>query len=92
MVGLVDAALRTGDAGMMARAERTWDFIERAMMDRAGGDWFWRVDAGGQADPSLPKVSAWKEPYHQARAALELVERARRLSDGWPSVAVGPTV
>jgi mannobiose 2-epimerase len=78
VVGLVDAALRTGDATLMTRAERCWDFIERAMMDRDGGEWFWRVDAAGRPDHAMPKVSAWKEPYHQARACLELIGRA-----GW---------
>ena len=81
-IGLADAALRTGDLGLMARAERTWDFIERVMMDRAGGEWFWRVDEAGRPDPSMPKVAAWKEPYHQARACLELIERARRARQG----------
>ena len=78
VIGLVEAALRTGDAGLMERAERCWDFIERAMMDRDGGEWFWRVDAAGRPDRAMPKVSAWKEPYHQARACLELIGRAGR--------------
>jgi len=79
VVGLVDAALRTGDAALMDRAEQGWDFIERVMMDRAGGEWFWRVDAAGRPDPSMPKATSWKEPYHQVRACLQLIERARRL-------------
>src|SRR6185295_9092333 len=89
VVGLVDAALRTGDAELMTRAERCWDFIERAIMDREGGEWFWRVDAAGHPDRAMPKVSAWKEPYHQARACLELIGRAGRCDK---LAHVGPSI
>jgi mannobiose 2-epimerase len=76
VVGLVNAAILDGDPRMMARAEATWAFINHAQIDRAGGEWYHRVDRQGRPDPKQVKVSPWKEPYHQARACLEIMRRA----------------
>jgi cellobiose epimerase len=76
VVGLVNAAILDGDPRMMARAEATWAFIDRAQIDRAGGEWYHSVDRQGRPDPKQVKVSPWKEPYHQARACLEIMRRA----------------
>src|SRR5262249_7669083 len=56
VVGLVDAAMRTGDEGLMTRAEATWAFVERAVIDRDHGEWHERVDRQGSADPGRAKV------------------------------------
>lgn len=76
VVGFVNAFQRTGDEAMLARAEVIWDYAERVMRDRRLGEWHWRVDATGRPDHRKPKVEPWKEPYHQARACLELMRRS----------------
>jgi mannobiose 2-epimerase len=48
------------------------------MVDRAGGEWFWRVRTDGTVDRGEPKVSEWKGPYHTVRMCLEMM---RRLDD-----------
>ncbi len=68
VVGFVSEFQRAGDVAALARAEAVWRYIGRHIKDHAGGEWFWRVDVRGRPDPAMPKVSPWKEPYHQARA------------------------
>ncbi|MEI6656234.1 MAG: AGE family epimerase/isomerase, partial [Verrucomicrobiota bacterium] len=78
LVGFLNAWQLGGDAGYLVAAQQVWHFIERHMVDRVHGEWFWRIDADGQPDPALPKVSEWKGPYHATRACLEI---QRRLAD-----------
>jgi mannobiose 2-epimerase len=77
LVGLVNEAEQGGMPDALARAERLWDYIAAHMRDPAG-DWYARVGPTGAPDRTMPKVEPWKEPYHQARACMELIERARR--------------
>jgi mannobiose 2-epimerase len=45
------------------------------VVDRGGGDWFWRIRADGTVDHGEPKVSEWKGPYHNTRMCLEILRR-----------------
>ena len=80
LVGFLDAFQRRGDRRFLDAAESVWGFIDRRLIDRAGGEWRWRIDPGGEAPAGLPKASFWKCPYHNGRACLEVLERARRFS------------
>jgi cellobiose epimerase len=53
-------------------AERLWAFIQRRVVDKAQGEWFWRVFADGSIDPKEPKISEWKDPYHGVRMCLQM--------------------
>jgi mannobiose 2-epimerase len=77
LVGLVNEAEQGGMPDGLTRAERLWDFIAVHIRDPAG-DWYARVGPTGVPDRTMRKVEPWKEPYHQARACMELIERARR--------------
>ncbi len=76
VVGLVNEYQRAGDRQALDQAGMLWSYIERAILDRQGGEWFWRVDPDGRPDRSRRKVEPWKEPYHQARACFELIRRS----------------
>ncbi len=80
VVGFLDAYERQSDPRFLAAAERIWDFIDRALIDRDHGEWRWRPDPDGHAPPNAPKASLWKCPYHNGRACLEVMTRARRLA------------
>ena len=80
LVGFLDAFERTGEPRFLDAAEALWAFIDRAVADRAVGDWRETVEPGGRPGPASPRASAWKCPYHNARACLELVARAERYS------------
>lgn len=75
LLGLLDDGLRSGSAATIAHAGATWDFIERHQRDRTFGDWHMHVDVGHRGRPDCPRVTEWKEPYHQFRACLEVFDR-----------------
>jgi mannan endo-1,4-beta-mannosidase len=75
VVGFWHAFQMTADQRYATAATRVWAFIASRMVDRIGGEWFWRVGADGLVDESLPKVSEWKCPYHTVRMALEMMQR-----------------
>jgi cellobiose epimerase len=52
--------------------ERLWAFIQLRIVDKAQGEWFWRVFSDGSADPKEPKISEWKDPYHGVRMCLQM--------------------
>lgn len=80
VVGFLDAYQQSGDEKFLAAALRTWDFIERRLIDRDHGEWFRGVSRDGRLLERELKVSFWKCPYHNARAALEATRRLRALA------------
>ena len=57
-------------------AARVWHYIQEKVVDRRpGGEWFWRLNAGGTPDKEKPVVEPWKCPYHNGRMCLELIRR-----------------
>lgn len=75
VVGLLNAYQLSGRDHFLRAAWRCWEFIERSIVDRQHGEWFWRVTADGTPDFNEPKVSEWKSPYHNTRACLEALGR-----------------
>jgi cellobiose epimerase len=62
----------TGDQRYRRAFERTLGWIDRAQVDRGGGDWHAAVGRFGRV--SGDKSGAWKDPYHQGRALIECLE------------------
>lgn len=57
-------------------AASLWRYITEKVEDhRPGGEWYWRLDAGGFPDREKPTVEPWKCPYHNGRMCLELIRR-----------------
>jgi len=75
LVGFLNACQITRDVRFLEAARCVWQFIDKRLVDRTHGDWFWRITAAGQPDSKLPKVSEWKGPYHSGRACLEAARR-----------------
>jgi mannobiose 2-epimerase len=80
VIGFLNAFQISGDMKFLQAARRAWDFIERHLVDRVHGEWFWRITPEGRVDATLPKVSEWKGPYHGSRACLETLHRLRAIS------------
>lgn len=78
-VGFLNAYQLSGDAAHLRTAQRSWDFIEKRIVDRENGEWYWGRDAKGRVLERQPKVGIWKCPYHNGRSCLELIDRAARL-------------
>jgi len=75
VIGFLNAYTLSDDRAFLEAAQRTWDYIEKYFIDKAHGEWFWRVGPDGTPDPNEPKVSEWKSPYHNVRACLETINR-----------------
>jgi cellobiose epimerase len=85
VVGFLNAYEISKDEAFLEAAVGCWNFIDRHIIDRVDGEWFWRVDRYGTPDPNEPKVSMWKCPYHNGRACLEIIRRAESLSPTQPT-------
>jgi mannobiose 2-epimerase len=60
-----------------------WAFVDKYVVDRKYGDWFWSVGPAGEPDDKEPheKGGKWKDPYHQGRALMESIGRLHRLAE-----------
>ena len=79
VVGFLNAFELLGKDDYLQAALASWRFIEQFVIDHTYGEWYYRVSPEGRPELDLPKVSPWKCPYHNARAALETIERVQRL-------------
>lgn len=77
LVGFFNAWEMTGENAFLDAAQSVWRWIDRFQADRAGGDWFWAVGPDGKPDLLEPKGGNWKTPYHNARACMEIMRRAK---------------
>jgi len=73
-VGFANAFQLSGNPAYLDASLKTWDYIEKNLIDRKNGDWFIGISKTGEvAGPT--KISFWKCPYHNGRACLELIHR-----------------
>jgi len=79
VVGFLNAWEQTSDVAFLDAAESVWRFVSSFLIDRDHGEWRWRVARDGSPIPGLPKVEPWKCPYHNGRAALEVLSRSERI-------------
>jgi mannobiose 2-epimerase len=84
VVGFLNAYRLSGRGEHLEAATRTWDFIDRHVLDHEFGEWYTRVSREGSPDLAPTKVDFWKCPYHNTRAMLEVVERAAHLAGAAP--------
>lgn len=80
VVGFLNAYQISGDAEFLRAAERTWDFIDRHVIDHRGGEWFLMVAPDGKPRPGRVKAGLWKCPYHNGRACMEIADRVAALT------------
>jgi mannobiose 2-epimerase len=75
MVGFFNAFQLTADPHFYEAALHSWNFIQNYIVDKVHGEWVWGVDVSGKPLPNEPKLSAWKCPYHNSRACIEMLHR-----------------
>ncbi|MBN1464835.1 AGE family epimerase/isomerase [candidate division KSB1 bacterium] len=80
VVGFLHAYQLSGDEGFIRAAIKTWSFIEKHIIDKKNGDWFWRVSKERKPYKDDPKVSEWKSAYHSCRACLEIIDRIDQIT------------
>jgi mannobiose 2-epimerase len=80
VVGFLNARQVSGEERFLSAALRTWDFIERRLIDRRRGEWLRGVTREGRVLEGELKVSFWKCPYHNGRTGLEASRRLREIA------------
>ncbi|HLX64057.1 MAG TPA: AGE family epimerase/isomerase [Planctomycetota bacterium] len=59
---------------------KQWDFIQKYQIDAKNNGWISMVSEDGHAKPG-PKSDQWKDPYHQGRAVINVIERLKKLAE-----------
>ena len=81
LVGFVNAYELTGDKDYIRATQQVWEFIQANLIDHEGGEWFWFARSPDNQELSnVYKAGAWKGPYHNGRAMLELISRLRKMN------------
>jgi mannobiose 2-epimerase len=75
VVGFLNAYQLSGQEHFRRAAEDSWNFIEKHLVDRQHGEWFWKVSREGRPSPDKFKVDQWKCPYHNSRTCFEVMAR-----------------
>lgn len=78
VVGFLNAYLLSRDEKYLNSAMKSCEIIQRYLIDRKHGEWFYRVDESGNPAWKEDKVGFWKCPYHNSRMAFEVKERAEK--------------
>ncbi|MGO8788821.1 MAG: AGE family epimerase/isomerase [Terriglobia bacterium] len=79
VVGFLNAYQLSGRREFYVAAGRTWKFIEKCIVDRQYGEWFWKVSREGVPSQDKFKVDPWKCPYHNSRTCFEVMARLDNL-------------
>ncbi len=74
MVGFYNAYQNTGKVHFLEKAEKSWEFIKKYLIDHENGEWFTGVSPDHKVT-ATDKITMWKCPYHNARACLEMWRR-----------------
>jgi mannobiose 2-epimerase len=75
VVGFLNGYQLSGLEHFRAAAERSWDFIDRYIVDHKHGEWFWKVSRDRVPSNDKYKVDPWKCPYHNSRTCFEVMAR-----------------
>lgn len=75
IVGFTNAYQISRNPDFARAALRIWDFIEFKMIDRQFGEWFKILAPDGTPVRGQMKTGPWEDPYHHARACLEMSRR-----------------
>ncbi|MEX0721321.1 MAG: AGE family epimerase/isomerase [Balneolaceae bacterium] len=79
VVGFLNAYQLLGEEDYLKAAYNIWEFIKTKVIDSQHGEWHEKVNRKG-APYELDKVRSWKCPYHNGRAALEVMHRVELLT------------
>lgn len=78
-VGFLNAYQITGDQTYLVQSWKSWQFLQKYIVDHQNGEWHWGVTDTYQNMNDV-KVGFWKCPYHSTRACLEVLSRIKEIS------------
>jgi len=79
VVGFINAYQLTRQDIFIDKAYEVWQFINKYLLDREYGEWYWKVSKDGKPDLTISKVNFWKTPYHNGRACFEAMQRLNKI-------------
>ncbi len=79
VVGFLNAYQLSGKEHFLKASEKSWEFIEKHIVDRERGEWYWMVSRDGRPNNEKEKVGPWKCPYHNSRTCFEVMERLDKI-------------
>jgi cellobiose epimerase len=80
VTGFLNAYQLSGQRHFLEAAQKSWEFIEKYIVDHENGEWFWLVSRTGAPSAEHYKADPWKCPYHNSRACFEAMQRLDALS------------
>jgi mannobiose 2-epimerase len=75
LVGFVNAYQITVNDKYLDLAMKTWNFIEKYIIDRERGEWNGKVTKDRTPITTETRAGFWKCPYHNSRACFEIMQR-----------------
>ena len=79
VVGFLNAYELSGKDYFLKASERSWEFIDKFIVDHQRGEWYWKVSRDGTPSNDKYKVDPWKCPYHNSRTCFEVMQRLDKL-------------
>jgi mannobiose 2-epimerase len=77
MVGYLNAFQLANNTQFYEASVRSFGFVSQYLSAGKGGEWYRSYDAATQKISSGDKGNAWKGPYHNGRACLEIIHRLK---------------
>ncbi len=74
VVGFFNAWQLTKSREYLKLSQRSWDFIQKYMVDKQDGGWYATVSPELEV-VRADKVNGWKAPYHNGRMCMEMMRR-----------------
>lgn len=78
MVGFYNAYQITNDKSFLEKSLNSWNFIQKHILDKKNGEWFWGVKEDYSIMEGEDKVGIWKCPYHNGRSCIEILKRYKK--------------
>ena len=80
VIGFLNAFRLSGREQFRVAADRSWEFIDKYIIDHRHGEWFWTVSRDGVPSKDKFKVDEWKCPYHNSRMCFEAMARVEMIA------------
>lgn len=80
VVGFFNAWQLTGDDKYLNTSLKSWNFIQKYIVDKEHGEWRWGVSAN-LSPVRNDKINGWKSSYHNGRMCMEMMHRIDRVCE-----------
>ncbi len=74
VVGYMYAYKNSGNISYRENADELWEYIQKNIVDKENGEWYWGRLTSGHANRTDDKAGFWKCPYHNGRMCMEMIE------------------